>query len=340
MNEAEFSSYNPDRKSSTGPKKPYIPKEFEFPSFLLEPIKLGDKSKIYFKVVTNSKEETILMIDPLVKTALDAIEKGRSSFDKEILLPALTRYLKEKLPAGARGAIKKAAQGAKITSNGFIALDLVLSKTPSADNSVSNDVISIAPKGIQFLKAIKADPSKAAGLENELEFLIWLYRNKDRENTPKQFSLDTGNSIQLASRVTNKLASSNTINVEKLMPAASDDVWYIKNPFWDNYSDINTKLYESLSDIIKEELLNEVSYGKFKKDVKFRTKSEQLHKAIREVKRKLTEIDRIVEYTSRMKQELSEGEEGIRYWKATQKNVANISEMVNQLNNKIKNLNQ
>jgi hypothetical protein len=41
-----------------------------------------------------------------------------------------------------------------------------------------------------------------------------------------------------------------------------------------------------------------------------------------------------------MKQELSEGEEGIRYWKATQKNVANISEMVNQLNNKIKNLNQ
>ncbi len=59
-----------------------------------------------------------------------------------------------------------------------------------------------------------------------------------------------------------------------------------------------------------------------------------------EVKRKLAEIDRIVEYTSRMKQELSEGEEGIKYWKATQKNVATISEMVNHLNNKIKNLQQ
>lgn len=91
--------------------------------------------------------------------------------------------------------------------------------------------------------------------------------------------------------------------------------------------------------IFEEELLNEVTYGKFKKDVKFRTKSEQLHKAIREVKRKLQEIDRIVEYTSRMKQELSE-EGGVNYWKATQKNVATISEMVNQLNNKIKNLNQ
>ena len=101
------------------------------------------------------------------------------------------------------------------------------------------------------------------------------------------------------------------------------------------------KIFEvkSLNDIIEQELLNEVTYGKFKKDVKHRTKSEQLHKAIREVKRKLAEIDRIVEYTSRMKQELSE-DGGINYWKATQKNVATISEMVNQLNNKIKNLNQ
>jgi len=97
---------------------------------------------------------------------------------------------------------------------------------------------------------------------------------------------------------------------------------------------------ESLNNIVKEELLNEVTYHKFKNEVKFRTKNEQLHKAIREVKRKLSEIDRIVEYTSRMKQELSEGEEGVKYWKATQKNVATISEMVNQLNNKIKNLQQ
>jgi len=97
---------------------------------------------------------------------------------------------------------------------------------------------------------------------------------------------------------------------------------------------------ETLKKLIKQELLNEVTYSKFKKDVKHRTKSEQLHKAIREVKRKLQEIDRIVEYTSRMKQELSEDEGGISYWKATQNNIGRISEMVNQLNNKIKNLHQ
>ena len=101
----------------------------------------------------------------------------------------------------------------------------------------------------------------------------------------------------------------------------------------------NESMNETLLNIIEKEMVNEVTYGKFKKDVKHRTKSEQLHKAIREVKRKLAEIDRIVEYTSRMKQELSE-DGGINYWKATQKNVASISEMVNQLNNKIKSLNQ
>jgi hypothetical protein len=95
----------------------------------------------------------------------------------------------------------------------------------------------------------------------------------------------------------------------------------------------------NLNDIIEQELLNEVTYSKFKNEVKYRTKAEQLHKAIREVKRKLQEIDRIVEYTQRMKTELSEGD-GIQYWNRTNKVVATISEMVNHLNNKIKNLNQ
>jgi predicted transcriptional regulator len=114
----------------------------------------------------------------------------------------------------------------------------------------------------------------------------------------------------------------------------------ISRQAWDDgFNSIKKEnMSESLIDIIKEELLNEVTYHKFKNEVKFRTKNEQLHKAIREVKRKLAEIDRIVEYTSRMKQELSEGEEGLKYWKKTESNIATISEMVNTLNNKIKNL--
>ena len=100
-----------------------------------------------------------------------------------------------------------------------------------------------------------------------------------------------------------------------------------------------SSMNEILEQIIKQELLNEATYNQFKKEVKFRTKAEQLHKAMREVKKKINEIDRIVDYTQRMKQELSDGD-GVQYWGRTEKAVAQISEMVNHLNNKIKNLHQ
>ena len=102
------------------------------------------------------------------------------------------------------------------------------------------------------------------------------------------------------------------------------------------------KMYKenmNIKDIIEQELLNEATYKQFKKEVKHRTKAEQLHKAMREVKRKINEIDRIVDYTQRMKQELSEGD-GVAYWGRTEKAVAQIAEMVNHLTNKINNLKQ
>jgi len=86
------------------------------------------------------------------------------------------------------------------------------------------------------------------------------------------------------------------------------------------------KMYESIENIVKEEILKEGTYNKFKTEVKLRSKNEMLHKAIKEVKM--------------MKQELSEGEEGLRYWKTTENNVSKISEMVNELNIKIQNLQQ
>jgi hypothetical protein len=109
---------------------------------------------------------------------------------------------------------------------------------------------------------------------------------------------------------------------------------------WKSAEKPSYKMYkENLEKLIQEELLNEATYKQFKKEVKHRTKAEQLHKAMREVKRKINEIDRIVDYTQRMKQELSEGD-GVQYWGRTEKAVAQISEMVNHLNTKINNLKQ
>ena len=128
----------------------------------------------------------------------------------------------------------------------------------------------------------------------------------------------------------------------KLAPAGKPSDSKIKDykAIWKSAEKPSYKMYkENLEKLIQEELLNEATYKQFKKEVKHRTKAEQLHKAMREVKKKINEIDRIVDYTQRMKQELSEGD-GVAYWGRTEKAVAQIAEMVNHLTNKINNLKQ
>jgi hypothetical protein len=202
------------------------------------------------------------------------------------------------------------------------------------ENMTADDAV----KQLRPLLAHTLEHDKLSG-----DFSEWLNKVKagDDEILDRMWDL-AGNSVdRFAINVLSKLKES---NYDKASPRSQASGYTAASPYTaggikgdDYYKKENMK--ESLLNIIEKEMINEVTYGKFKKDVKHRTKSEQLHKAIREVKRKLAEIDRIVEYTSRMKQELSE-DGGINYWKATQKNVATISEMVNQLNNKIKSLNQ
>jgi hypothetical protein len=182
------------------------------------------------------------------------------------------------------------------------------------------------------------DEEKRAALKSAIKAYAREIMNEENvTGSGASFSAGSGENYATPRAFGKKKGDNRAVKFLKKMGWTVADLTLPKNSKMFDYK----KIYEmKLNDIIEQGVLNEVSYGKFKKEVTYRTKSEQLHKAIREVKRKLAEIDRIVEYTSRMKQELSEGEEGIKYWKATQKNVANISEMVNQLNNKIKNLNQ
>jgi len=81
--------------------------------------------------------------------------------------------------------------------------------------------------------------------------------------------------------------------------------------------------------------LNE-SYSKFKTETKTRGKSDQFHQAVREVRKKVQEINRLFEYVSRLKSELSEGEGGLKYKVHTEKALEKIKEMVAQLNQNVK----
>jgi hypothetical protein len=322
-----------------GGKKPFIPSEFEFPSFLLDPIKVGDTSRIYFKVVTNNRGESILMIDPLVKVSLDSIERGRTSFEKEEKLGELTRFIKEKVPNSVRGLIKKASQGAKIAGNNFIPLSLILSKNSSSNTAVSNNGVSISPEGIEFLKSVKADSSKAQGMEDEISFLVWLYKNRDKNNTPKNFSTDTGASIQLASRLTNKLSANDYIEIEEEEIEGDGKTWYVKNPYMSgDYEDINVKMYESLEKMIKQELINEISYRRFAENISKVTSERKITRALNEVRKRIREIEQVIEYSNRLKTENTIKKES--FWTSKTAQLGALSERLNELSNKIRNLSQ
>lgn len=84
--------------------------------------------------------------------------------------------------------------------------------------------------------------------------------------------------------------------------------------------------------------LSEARYSQFKSETKLRTPTEQIHRAVREIRRKIDEIVKVVGHTERMKSELKQSNEGMSYLKRTRNAINTISEKLQELNNRIKGL--
>ena len=238
--------------------------------------------------------------------------------------------------AAEKQGFKVAPEGMSKNSKAFDYKELWKGKKSAMNENMTADD---AVQQLRPLLAHTIEHDKLSG-----DFSEWLSKVKagDDEILDRMWDL-AGNSVdKYAINVLSKLKESeyDRASVSSL-PSGYDAASPSSAPsLYLKKSEYTSENMNTLLDIIDQELINEATYSKFKKDISYRSKTEMLHKGIKQVKRKLAEIDRIVEYTSRMKQELSEGEEGIKYWKATVNNVTQISEMVNNLNEKIKNLYQ
>jgi len=76
--------------------------------------------------------------------------------------------------------------------------------------------------------------------------------------------------------------------------------------------------------------LNE-NYARFRNETKTRTKPEQFHNAVKSVKQKVNEINRLFEYMNRLQSELSESDGGLKHKKYTNKAIQSIKESTKQL---------
>lgn len=77
-------------------------------------------------------------------------------------------------------------------------------------------------------------------------------------------------------------------------------------------------------------------YTQFRNETKTRSKPEQFHQAVKAVKKRVQEINKLFEYVSKLKTELSEDKEGLKYKPHTEKAIGQIKEMVSSLNQNIR----
>ena len=104
---------------------------------------------------------------------------------------------------------------------------------------------------------------------------------------------------------------------------------HIRKNYPDSYKKFRTN---------EEAELNEARYSSFKKKSQFKTPTQQLHTAVREIRRKIDEITKVVTFTERMRTELKASHEGMSYLNRTREAISKINEKLQDLNNRIKGL--
>lgn len=80
------------------------------------------------------------------------------------------------------------------------------------------------------------------------------------------------------------------------------------------------------------------AYSRFKKETAVRSKPDQMHEAAKIIQSKLQEIEKLLEFTSQMKSELSEGEQTLEYKHNTKKVFERIHRKVVEVYTKVKGL--
>jgi hypothetical protein len=99
------------------------------------------------------------------------------------------------------------------------------------------------------------------------------------------------------------------------------------------------KLYkESLKDMIKTELLNEISYRRFAENVSKVSSERKITRALNEVRKRIREIEQVIEYSNRLKTENTIKKES--FWSSKTEQLSALSERLNDLSNKIRTLSQ
>jgi hypothetical protein len=95
---------------------------------------------------------------------------------------------------------------------------------------------------------------------------------------------------------------------------------------------------EEITNIVKEELLNEISYRRFSESVSKVSSERKITRALNEVRKRIREIEQVIEYSQRLKTENTI--KSNNFWSNKTEQLSALSERLNDLSNKIRTLSQ
>ena len=149
------------------------------------------------------------------------------------------------------------------------------------------------------------------------------------------YKLISGTVYEDAPRLAGSPAKTNKKGAKNL--SAYSSVGFTKAP---SATEAGKKLKSiDVKDLWDEDPLYESrAYTQFKKEAATRSKPDQLHQAAKMVQNKLDEIEKLLEFTSQMRNELSEGEENLEYKHNTKKVFEKIHTKVVEVYTKVKGL--
>ena len=136
-----------------------------------------------------------------------------------------------------------------------------------------------------------------------------------------------------------ELRKAMTVLDQKTDDAVVDDIaTKIKSEFNRYRTHIRKNYPDAYKRFQTNENINEARYSQFKRESQFRTPTQQLHIAVREIRRKIDEMSKVVAFTERMRTELKSSNEGMSYLNRTRNAISKINEKLQDLNNRIKGL--
>ena len=207
----------------------------------------------------------------------------------------------------------------------------------------------------------RTNDSTIDNIADRMKGLFNQYRTYIRKNYPEEYSkFQTAENIDPKSQAKHKGKSApfgsayepvKEINEElgvskRYLTRIADEVGesvfaqMILNLRDENVQDEIVDAFEDQYPVVRDfkNKLNEARYSQFKTETKLRTPTEQIHRAVREIRRKIDEMVKVVGHTERMKSELKSSNEGMSYLKRTRNAINTISEKLQELNNRIKGL--